>query len=135
MTQAAIPSAQIPREQRARKPGMPGHAAIKVAQKLALYALMTAICIALLFPTLWMLSTSLKPPGRVFEYPPRLVPDPITWQNYPEAINKFPFWLYLRNTVIITTVATFGTVLTGGVFPSAKRCSLCCWRPSCCRAS
>jgi ABC-type glycerol-3-phosphate transport system permease component len=99
------------------------YAAAKVAQKLALYVLMTAICIVLLFPTIWMISTSLKPSGRVFEYPPQLIPNPITWQNYPDAINKFPFWLYLRNTVIITSVATFGIVLTSSLvaFGFARR--------------
>jgi multiple sugar transport system permease protein len=123
MTQAATPPAQLTREQHSRKSGYSRYAAAKVAQKLALYVLMTAICIVLLFPTIWMISTSLKPAGRVFEYPPRLIPDPITWQNYPDAINKFPFWLYLRNTVIITGIATFGIVLTSSLvaFGFARR--------------
>jgi ABC-type glycerol-3-phosphate transport system permease component len=59
----------------------------------------------------------------VFEYPPQLFPDPIVWSNYPEAISKFPFWLYLRNTIIVTAVGTLGTVLSSSLvaFGFARR--------------
>lgn len=89
----------------------------------AVYTLLTAIALLLLLPTLWMISTSLKVDGQVFAYPPRLLPDPIAWENYPTAIQKFPFWLYLRNSVIVTVIATVGTVLSASLcaFGFARR--------------
>ncbi|MBX3010059.1 MAG: carbohydrate ABC transporter permease [Caldilineaceae bacterium] len=89
----------------------------------AFYLLLTVIAFLFLLPTLWMISTSLKADGQIFAYPPRLLPDPILWENYPVAIQKFPFWLYLRNSVIVTAVATLGTVLSASLvaFGFARR--------------
>lgn len=89
----------------------------------ALYLLLTVIALLFLLPTLWMISTSLKIDGQVFAYPPRLLPAPIAWENYPTAIQKFPFWLYLRNSIIVTGVATVGTVLASSLcaFGFARR--------------
>lgn len=98
----------------------------KIATRLRLllyYALLTGLAFVFLLPTLWMVSTSLKEAGQIFEYPPRLIPETLRWQNYPEAIQKFPFWLYLRNTVIVTLLATFGTTLSSSLvaFGFARR--------------
>jgi multiple sugar transport system permease protein len=98
----------------------------KIAARLRLllyYAVLTGLAFVFLFPTLWMISTSLKEAGQIFEYPPQLIPSPIRWSNYPEAIQKFPFFLYLRNTVFITFLATVGTALSSALvaFGFARR--------------
>lgn len=92
-------------------------------QGLLYYALLTGLAFVFLMPTIWMISTSLKEPGQIFEYPPRFLPSPVLWTNYPEAIQKFPFFLYLRNTLIVTLLATFGTVLSASLvaFGFARR--------------
>jgi multiple sugar transport system permease protein len=79
--------------------------------------------IALMFPIAWMVSTSLKLERNVFEYPPRLVPDPVVWRNYLDAVTTFPFLLYLRNSVIVAGVGTLGTVLSSSLvaFGFARR--------------
>ena len=61
-----------------------------------------------------MLSTSLKMPGTEFIFPPNLIPRPVVWSNYIDAVTRpgHPFFLYARNSVVITLTATFGTVLT-----------------------
>ncbi len=89
----------------------------------AFYGLLTVIAFILLLPTLWMISTSLKVDGQVFAYPPQFFPDPIAWENYPTAIQKFPFWLYLRNSIIVTGISTVGTVLSASLcaFGFARR--------------
>lgn len=89
----------------------------------ALYLFLSTICLLLLFPNLWMISTSLKEPQQIFAYPPQLIPRPTVWWNYVEAIQKFPFFLYLRNTLIVTGLATFGTVLSASLvaFGFARR--------------
>ncbi len=93
------------------------------AARVALYLFLSAVCLVLLFPNLWMLSTSLKEPQQIFAYPPQLMPRPIVWWNYVVAIQKFPFFLYLRNTLIVTGLATFGTVLSASLvaFGFARR--------------
>jgi len=46
------------------------------------YLLLIAGGIAMAVPFLWMLSTSLKPDGEVFSYPPQWIPSTIAWENY-----------------------------------------------------
>ena len=91
--------------------------------RLALYLFLSLVCIVLLFPNIWMISTSLKDSPQIFAYPPELIPAPFLWSNYLVAIQKFPFFLYLRNTVIVTGLATFGTVLSASLvaFGFARR--------------
>ncbi len=81
----------------------------------ALIAFLIAVSVVSLLPILWMLSTSLKLAGREFEFPIRWLPEPITWNNYITAWNYEPLGLYLRNTAVITAIATAGTVLTASM--------------------
>ncbi len=63
-------------------------------------------------PILWMLSTSLKPDDELFTEEIRWIPQRIAWENYQNALTTFPFWLYLRNTLIIAVLTALGTVLS-----------------------
>ena len=76
------------------------------------YTILIVGAIILLFPAVWMISTSLKVPTQVYEYPPRLIPAPLHLENYQTAFTRFPFLRYTLNSVIVTTVATIGTVLS-----------------------
>jgi multiple sugar transport system permease protein len=62
-----------------------------------------------------MLSTSLKPRGAVFLYPPQWIPRPIVWQNYVDAHAAQPFHLFYRNTVLITALSMLGTMLSSSL--------------------
>jgi multiple sugar transport system permease protein len=68
--------------------------------------------LALLTPLIWLISTSLKEPSDIFVLPPTWIPDPVRWQNYPEALAAQPFGRFFLNTLTITILATLGTVLT-----------------------
>ncbi len=78
------------------------------------YALLIAGGVICFIPLGWMLSTSLKMPGTEFTFPPELIPRPVVWSNYLDAVTRpgHPFFLYTRNSVVITLAATLGTVLT-----------------------
>lgn len=69
----------------------------------------------LALPFLWMLSTSLKPEGREFVYPPEWLPNPMRWDNYLTALTALPFGLYFFNTLVITLSALAGTLLTASL--------------------
>ncbi len=68
-----------------------------------------------LFPFLWMLSTSLKRPGDVMLYPPKLLPPTIEWNNFIEVWRIMPFALFLKNTVIVTAFSVFGELATASM--------------------
>ncbi len=78
------------------------------------YSLLAIGGVICFIPLGWMLSTSLKMPGTEFTFPPDLIPRPVIWSNYVDAVTRpgHPFFLYARNSVVITLTATFGTVLT-----------------------
>jgi multiple sugar transport system permease protein len=63
-------------------------------------------------PFLFMVSSSLKLETRVFEFPPSLIPDPIRFQNYVEALIYKPFDVYLRNTMFIVAMNEIAILLS-----------------------
>jgi multiple sugar transport system permease protein len=79
------------------------------------YVVLTAGALLFLLPLVWMVSVSLKPAGDVFTLPPKLLPEHWQWSNYSQAVGRFPFWRYLLNSVLITTLATIGTVLSSSL--------------------
>ncbi len=83
--------------------------------KLVLHFFLITLGLLMLVPFGWMLSTSLKDFGSVFLYPPRWIPSPIEWSNYPKAFASFPFARYLLNTSIVTVSRVLGTLLTASM--------------------
>ena len=72
---------------------------------------------ALIFtlPFMWMLSTSLKPDVQFYAFPPVLIPSPLQWSNYPDAVTYITFFLYLRNTLTIAILATIGVLISSSL--------------------
>ena len=68
--------------------------------------------IIMMFPFLWLISSSLKAPNKIYVFPPQLIPDPVQWSNYSEVFSAVPVLLYTQNTLLITVFATIGTVLS-----------------------
>jgi len=62
-----------------------------------------------------MVTTSLKEQGQVFQVPPVWIPNPVRWDNYPEATHRAPLWLWLYNTATITVFATIGNVISSSL--------------------
>jgi len=79
------------------------------------YVLLGIGSLAFLFPLVWMLSTALKPDTQLFAYPPEWIPRPPMWGNFKAAIEYFPFWLYFRNSTIVTVLAVFGQVFSASI--------------------
>ena len=79
----------------------------------ATYAFLVAAALLMIAPFLWSVSTSLKQPGDVFAYPPKLLPDPVTLQNYIDVFTKLTFGRYFLNSVIVTGSVVLLNVLFG----------------------
>lgn len=78
------------------------------------HLVLIAVSILFMFPFYWMVITSLKENTQVFTYPVEWWPDPMLWENYPNAINyrNFPFFLYLGNSTYFAVTVMMGTVLS-----------------------
>lgn len=68
-------------------------------------------------PFLWLIITSLKMQNQVFTTPPMWIPDPIQWQNYPDALTSpaFPFLRLMGNTLFYVVTTTIGIVISSSV--------------------
>jgi multiple sugar transport system permease protein len=79
------------------------------------HAALIALGLLFLAPALYMVSTSLQSDSQVFSGTIHWIPRPIRWRNYPEALQYFPFWTYLRNTLVICLGTVVGTVLSAAL--------------------
>ncbi|HVR19201.1 MAG TPA: carbohydrate ABC transporter permease, partial [Polyangiaceae bacterium] len=79
------------------------------------HAVLVLACVALAFPALWMLTTSLKPIEETMSYPPRLLPSEAAWRNYGETIAYIPFWTYTKNTLVASGLAALGTTVSSAL--------------------
>ncbi len=79
------------------------------------YIVLSFFAVILALPLVWLISTSLKTGAQTFIMPPRWIPDPIVWQNYPQAFQAVPFHHYFWNTIQIVVFATLGTLITASM--------------------
>jgi putative chitobiose transport system permease protein len=67
-----------------------------------MYVLLGAIAFVMLFPLLWLISTSFKSPQEnIFQFPPQLFPRQATFQNFVTVWQSNPFEQYLFNSIVI----------------------------------
>ena len=70
------------------------------------YGWLGAIAILMLFPLLWLISTSLKAPTEnIFQFPPQLWPSQPTLDNYVRVWHTNPFGTYLFNSSAIALLS------------------------------
>lgn len=86
-----------------------------LTRKALSYILLSLLGVSMIFPFLWMVSTSLKDPGDVFTYPPKWVPDPVRFDNYPKAWHAVPFPRGYINSIFIAIMVTLGQVFTSAL--------------------
>jgi multiple sugar transport system permease protein len=70
---------------------------------------------AFLAPLLWTLSTALKSQAEIARDPSRMIPERIHWDNFAGAWAALPFSDFVLNTVFVTVLATFGTLLSSSL--------------------
>ena len=79
------------------------------------YLIFGFFAVVLALPLAWLMSTSLKTGAQIFVMPPKWIPDPIVWQNYPDAFRAVPFHRYFWNTIQVVIFSTLGTFLTASL--------------------
>jgi raffinose/stachyose/melibiose transport system permease protein len=65
------------------------------------------------YPTLWLLMSSVKAPDEFSLRPLYSLPDGFYWQNYVKAWTAGKMSIYFRNSVLVTFPAIFFTMLIG----------------------
>lgn len=77
-----------------------------------LHGAVIAGAILFLAPFYWMLTTSLKTDAQLFTFPPPLIPNPVEWSHYGDALNAVPLVRYFGNTLYLTILNVVGTLLS-----------------------
>lgn len=81
----------------------------------ALHVLLILGGIAMVFPFIWMLLTSLKTLPQLLQNPLEFLPNPWTLDNYTEAWNAVPFAQAYLNSIYIAVLVVIGTLLTASM--------------------
>ncbi|HQZ13245.1 MAG TPA: carbohydrate ABC transporter permease [Devosia sp.] len=79
--------------------------------KLALYGLLCVLSIPFLFPTWWMVTSSVKPISDIFAFPPQLIPRSFDWSTYRSVFELQPFAQQYWNSAYIAAIVTVGTMI------------------------
>lgn len=70
-----------------------------------MYGILGAIALVMLFPLLWLVSTSFKSPTEdIFQFPPQLFPSQPTVQNFITVWQTNPFGQYLWNSTLVAVL-------------------------------
>jgi len=92
-----------------RKPGT------KLAQTIILHIILALGAALMVFPFLWMILTSFKDISQAFLIPPKWIPDPWVWENYPNSFQALPFDRAYFNSIYISIVVVGATLLTASM--------------------
>jgi putative chitobiose transport system permease protein len=69
------------------------------------YGLLIIIAIVMLLPLLWLMSTAIKAPSEnIFQFPPRLLPEHPTLQNFVRVWQSQPFGRYFANSLLVSVL-------------------------------
>jgi len=79
------------------------------------YLVLCAGGVLMIIPFLWMLSTSLKPTGVALSMPPQIIPRQPTLESYRRVAETVPILRMLMNSVIVTTFAVAGQLVTSAL--------------------
>lgn len=62
-------------------------------------------------PLLWTIASSFKNEFDILQYPPVWVTETPTTDNYTSVLQRFPFFIWLRNSLIVAVVSTIIVVI------------------------
>ncbi|MER7747394.1 carbohydrate ABC transporter permease [Streptomyces bacillaris] len=78
--------------------------------KVVLYGILLVLCVPFVFPTWWMVTSSLKPAGDIFAFPPSLFPANPSLNAYTQVFERQPFLQQYINSMYIAVLVTLGTL-------------------------
>ncbi len=83
--------------------------------KVVLYIVLSLGAVVMVLPFLWTILSSLKNMGQTFAVPPKILPDPFVWENYPESLQALPFGRAYFNSFYIAAVVVVIQLLTASM--------------------
>lgn len=79
---------------------------MKPMAKIMIYGILIVAAVLWLLPVLWVVISALKTNSDLYSFPPKLWPDPVTFEHFTAAFKKGDFGLYFMNSTIVTISST-----------------------------
>lgn len=79
--------------------------------QVAIYGLICVLMIPFVFPTWWMITSSVKPISDIFAFPPDLWPRRFDFSTYAKVFELQPFARQYWNSAYIAALVTVGTMI------------------------
>ncbi|MCZ7374963.1 carbohydrate ABC transporter permease [Micromonospora sp. WMMC250] len=83
---------------------------LSLRARVAIYGLICLLAVPFVFPTWWMVTSSFKPVGDIFAFPPSLIPTDLSFSAYRRVFELQPFAQQYVNSAYIAVVVTIGTL-------------------------
>lgn len=83
---------------------------LSTGMKTALYGLMCVLLVPFVFPTWWMVTSSVKPISDIFAFPPDIIPRAFDFSTYSKVFELQPFARQYWNSGYIAALVTLGTM-------------------------
>ena len=103
-TLTGSPTAAAARVRSRRKPGR------RILELVAAHSILIAVATMVLLPILVIAGTAFMAPEQVLNGD--LLPNPVTFENFPKVLDAVPFLRYFLNTVLIATLTTLAVLLS-----------------------
>lgn len=73
------------------------------------------VAVVFLFPLFWMLCASFYDNTQAVQYPPKMLPDPVSLRSYQYVLGDKRVLQYFINTILVTAVCVLGTLVTASL--------------------
>ncbi|WP_034466924.1 carbohydrate ABC transporter permease [Butyrivibrio proteoclasticus] len=90
----------------------------RLITKILYHILVLAFGFIMVYPVLWMISGSFKDNAEILRGTLSLIPKDLKMSNYPTGFRGFggtSFAVFFKNSMVVTTIATFGTVISSSL--------------------
>ena len=95
----------------------------KFMTKFGIHTALILVSLLSIFPFIWLISTSLKGNAEnIFAYPPQIIPQDFTWENYIQVWHKVNFIGYFINSMIVAGATVFLNLILSSMaaYPLAR---------------
>ena len=72
------------------------------ASQVMLHIVMIIISVLLIFPVIWMVSSSLKLPTDLFSNDIKVIPNPVSFDSYRTVLHEYAFTTWFTNSFVTT---------------------------------
>ncbi len=88
---------------------------LRTGRRAVIHLLLLGGAALMIFPFIWMISTSLKDIGEVFTVAPKWIPSVLRFDNYAAAWRAAPFGRFYLNSIIVAVAVTLSQLTLGAL--------------------